>query len=295
MRFLHCSDIHVTQDYFSAPWRRLGWRRGLALVETVVLGRAKQHASAPATLRRIVSDAERLRVDHVIVSGDVTSYASEEEFRSARELLAPFSDDPRRCTIVPGNHDACTPGAVTSHRFEKHFSHLLGSDWPEYSREDTYPFVRLLGEEAAVVGLCSGRLPTMPGIAVGRIGGAQLEGLRDLLNDARLAHRCILVVVHHAPMNRAGRPDALHHRLADTEALFQIVRGPRFAVLHGHIHDRYHHAATGARPQIFGAGSSTQRGSEGYWLIDVTDGRIAGREVSLPTPPDDPGRAAQPG
>jgi 3',5'-cyclic AMP phosphodiesterase CpdA len=134
MRFLHCSDIHVTQDYFTVPWRRLGWRRWLALFELTALGRAKQYASAPETLRRIVADAERLQADHVIVSGDVTSYATEEEFRSARELLAPFSEDSRRCTIVPGNHDAFTPRAVASRRFDKHFGHLLESDWPEYSR-----------------------------------------------------------------------------------------------------------------------------------------------------------------
>jgi len=46
-------------------------------------------------------------------------------------------------------------------------------------------------------------------------------------------------------------------------------------VLHGHIHQRYHFPATEHRPHIFGAGSSTEAGHEGYWIIDTADGRIA--------------------
>jgi hypothetical protein len=62
--------------------------------------------------------------------------------------------------------------------------------------------------------------------------------------------------------------------------------GPRFAVLHGHIHRRYHHPATAKRPHIFGAGSSTQHGREGCWLIDVAAGQIsAARKVTLTAPP----------
>ena len=54
----------------------------------------------------------------------------------------------------------------------------------------------------------------------------------------------------------------------------ELVRGERFAVLHGHIHRRYHHPATADRPHVFGAGSSTMAGREGYWLIDTAGGRI---------------------
>jgi hypothetical protein len=89
-------------------------------------------------------------------------------------------------------------------------------------------------------------------------------------------------VVHHAPFNKQGKPDKPHHGLVDRGALFRRVRGERFAVLHGHIHHRYHHPATAEQPHIFGAGSSTQAGREGYWLIDVKDGRISASEMHTP-------------
>jgi 3',5'-cyclic AMP phosphodiesterase CpdA len=276
MRFLHCSDVHITEDYGALPFFRLGWRRWIALAELKYGGRAKAYVRAHRTLAQIAEDFRAHRADHLIVSGDLTAYALEGEFKGARESLGQVANDRAHCTIIPGNHDVYTPGAFRTGRFEKYFGHLIESDLPEYRREGAYPFVRLLGDEVAVVGLRSARVPPVPGLSYGVIGRDQLAGLRELVNDARVKHRAVLVVVHHAPLGHHGRPDKRFHGLMDARQLFQAVPGPRFAVLHGHIHRRYHHAASSTRPHTFGAGSSTQEGREGYWLIDVEDGRIKG-------------------
>jgi hypothetical protein len=86
----------------------------------------------------------------------------------------------------------------------------------------------------------------------------------------------VLVAVHHAPLKASGGKDKLSHRLVDAEALFRVIPGRRFAIVHGHIHQRYYHPATEARPHIFCAGSSTQKGREGYWLIELKDGEVRG-------------------
>ncbi|HZI13450.1 MAG TPA: metallophosphoesterase [Myxococcus sp.] len=282
MRFVHCSDVHITEDYFALPLRRLGWRRWVALAELTVGGRAKRYARAPQALSAIVRDAQAHAVDHFILSGDLTAYALEGEFSGARAALGPLADDPRRCTVIPGNHDVFTPGSHRSGRFARHFGHLLESDLPEYRTEGAFPFVRLLGEEAAVVGLLSARVPITPGLSYGYIGPAQLQGLAALLKDARLDGRAVLVVVHHAPLTQRGRADRWSHGLRDAQALLDLLPGPRYAVLHGHIHQRYHHPATENRPHIFGAGSSTEAGHEGYWVIEVAGGRIAGGRPHTP-------------
>lgn len=283
MRFLHCSDVHITLDYSKIPWSRLGWRRCIARAELTFGGRQAAYARAPQTLRTIAEHA-RTRADHLLVTGDLTAYALDGEFAGAREALGALADSTARCTVIPGNHDVYTPGSVRKRRFEQHFGHLLESAMPEYRREDAFPFVHLVGEEAAVVGLRSGRVPFAPGFSYGVIGPAQLEGLEALLKDPRLEGRAVLVMVHHAPLTEAGVPDRPMHGLRDAEALLRLLPGPRFAVLHGHIHHRYHHPATDTRPHIFGAGSSTQAGREGYWLIDVEDGVVkVGEKVSLAT------------
>lgn len=292
MRFLHCSDVHVTADYSAIPMRRLGWRRWLALSELRFGGRAKRYAQAGGTLARIAGELAPNQADHLIVSGDLTAYALEQEFRGAREALGEVAGDKQRCTVIPGNHDVYTPGAFADKRFERYFGHLLDSDLPEYRREGAFPFVRLLGSEVAVVGLRSARVPAMPGFSFGWVGKAQLAGLAALLKDARLDGRAVLVVVHHAPFRQTGKPDRPLHGLRDARALLALLPGPRFAVLHGHIHKRYHHEATAERPHIFGAGSSTEAGHGGYWVIETKDGEICGsRMVSL----DSAGGATPPG
>ena len=282
MRFLHCSDVHVVGDYRRPSWFALGWRRMPALAELKLRGRGVVFANSPQVIRTIVADVERHRADHLIVSGDLTGYALEEEFDAALAALGPIARDKRRCTVIPGNHDTYTPGALKDLRFERRFGHLLESDLPQHRREGPFPFVRLLDDGAAVVGLLSARVPFVPGCSFGVIGKRQLEGLEAAIADPALEHRAVLVVVHHAPLTKAGKPDKPLHRLVDAEALFRIIHGPRFAVLHGHIHKRYHHPATRDRPNIFGAGSSTQAGSEGYWLIDVRDGAFVGSQMRKP-------------
>jgi 3',5'-cyclic AMP phosphodiesterase CpdA len=281
MRFLHCSDVHMTADYARLPLYPLGWRRWIAMIEQVA-GRRRAFAHAPETFATIARDSLRPDVDHLIVSGDLTQYALEPEFVLAREALGALARDPGRCTVVPGNHDVFTPGSQRSGRFARHFAPLLHSDLPEHQREGAFPFVRRVGEEAAVVGLLSARVPPVPGLAYGRVGPAQLEGLAAVVKDPRLEGRALLVVVHHAPFTARGRADTLTHGLRDAEALLALLPGPRFALLHGHIHRRYHHPATATRPHVFGAGSSTQAGREGYWLIETRAGQVVGGRPCAP-------------
>ena len=282
MRFLHCSDVHITQDYSATPLRKLGWRRTLALLELGIGGRAKAFRNAPDTLRQITRDVERHGADHLLISGDLTAYATELEFQTVRDALGALAAQRSTCSVIPGNHDCFTPNAVRVQRFERHFAHLLESDLPEYCREGPYPFVHMKGEEAAVVGLLSARMVPMPGLAYGHVGNAQLAGLRELLHDPRMAYRAVLVMVHHGPFNQHGQRDSRAHGLQDANELLALLCGPRFALLHGHIHHRYHHAATVSRPHIFCAGASTQRGREGYWVIDVRDGVIAESAMHVP-------------
>jgi len=279
MRFLHCSDVHVTANYSELPFSALGWRRSLALFELKFGGRAQRYAQAADALAHLAQEVTQRQADHFILSGDVTAYALEQEFRGAREALGGLAADRCRSTIIPGNHDVYTPDAFAEKRFERYFGHLLESDLPQYRREGAFPFVRLLGDEAAVVGLLSARVPAVPGFSFGWVGTAQLEGVAALLKDPRMEGRAVLVVVHHAPLRPTGKPDRPLHGLRDAQALLKLLPGPRFAVLHGHIHKRYHHEATPERPHIFGAGSSTEDGHRGYWLIEVANGRIAQSEM----------------
>ena len=109
MRFLHCSDVHITQDYSAAPFFTLGWRRWLGLLELTIGGRATAYRDAKQTLREIVNVVERGEADHLLLSGDLTGYGAENEFRFAREALGAIADTRARFSVIPGNHDCFTP------------------------------------------------------------------------------------------------------------------------------------------------------------------------------------------
>jgi 3',5'-cyclic AMP phosphodiesterase CpdA len=244
------------------------------MLEQTVGGRRTQYRDAARTLRTIVADAETAGVDHLAITGDLTAYATDDEFDAARLAIEPFGSSSTRCSVVPGNHDYFTPGAVRSSRFERHFGHLLTTDAPEHQVVGPYPFAKLVGDDTAVIGLLSAQLPPVPGLAYGRIGTAQLNALLALRDDHRFRHRMLLVLVHHAPLRASGRPDHPRHGLLDWSELLRVIPGPRRAVLHGHLHERFHLPATATRPHLICAGSSTRRGSEGYWTLDIADGEL---------------------
>jgi len=280
MRILHCSDFHVLTHYAGTSLRQLGWRRLPALAELYLNKRGEHFAYAKPNVSRLVQEASRLGAAHVVISGDLTGYAMEDEFAQAAQLLGGLFS-PAQLTVVPGNHDCYAPNSEAL--FAKHFGSLLHSDMPEYQREGPFPLVRLLGEQAALVGLKSARLPFMPGASFGYLGKAQWEGLEALLEDVRLKARWVGVVVHHAPLDARGRPDKPHHAFYGAKRLLSRLAGPQYALLHGHIHRRYMHAATPRRPALFCAGSSTWRGREGYWLLEVEGGRLTSfQEGALP-------------
>jgi 3',5'-cyclic AMP phosphodiesterase CpdA len=254
----------------------MGWRRWIAMWEVTARGRGITYRDASRTVGRILGALESHGADHLLVSGDFTGYGMPDEFIAARAALGDLGLSRARCSVIPGNHDTYAPDAIEQDYFGTHFGHLLDSDLPEYCAVGPYPFVHLKGDDVAIVGLHSAQKAVFPGLAHGEVGRRQLDALAALVSDQRMRHRAVLVMLHHAPRRADGSRDTNAHGLRDASAFEAIVRGDRFAVLHGHLHDRFHVPATASRPQMFCAGSSTMLGNEGYWLIDVTDGRISG-------------------
>ncbi len=263
-------------EYDADSFRRMGWRRWAGQLELKLARRARRYVKAPETVARLIAEGLRQGADHVILSGDLTALAVDEEFAQARKALGDLADRPDRLTLVPGNHDIFTPGSRDKKRFERWFGHLLDSDLPELRAEGPWPHVRFVGDDVAIVGLCSARVPPVPGIAAGRVEDAQLRALEKICAHHRVRGRSIHVVVHHAPLRWDGKEDRPGHGLADARALLDVCARGGVAAIHcGHIHFRYAHQVAGG-PTIVCGGSSTWLGHEGYWLVDSSGGRITG-------------------
>jgi hypothetical protein len=134
--------------------------------------------------------------------------------------------------------------------------------------------VKLAGEVAFVVVETPGA-PSWPVFAFGTASDAQVAALRAALALPEVRSRCALVLTHHAPRLASGRPDWPWHGLYGADALLRAAaEGGAQAVLCGHVHDRFDLPATTGQARVICAGSSTQRGREGYWELEVQNARL---------------------
>lgn len=285
MRILHISDVHVQVDYERTLWRAIGWRRVVAQLELKLAKRANRYREAPETLSRLLRKAQHGGYDHVVLSGDLTALAVDEEFEGVRKALGSLADRPDLLTVIPGNHDVFTPGSLQKRRFEKWFGHLLHSDLPAFQVEGPWPVVRKLGETAAMIALCSARVPPVPGIAAGRVGEEQLTALTRIARHPSMRGRNLYVTVHHAPLRGDGRLDRRDHGLLDADRLIEACTEAGVqAVFCGHIHARYNYAIAGG-PTIVCGGSSTWKNHEGFLLVQQGGEGLEIEEHRLETSP----------
>lgn len=193
MRIIHISDIHIWR-YTINPLLLMNKRWfGMA-----VLMSRRARRFRLERLRGVVDRVLSLDADHVLITGDLTTTALVEEFREAHLGLSDLLRDRERATVIPGNHDRYTPASVRGRLFETWFG--------AYAPSETYPWLRGLDEETAILGLD----PTRAHISArGRLPAGQVERARDLIAGPARPRR--LIVACHYPL---AAPAPLDNELA---------------------------------------------------------------------------------
>jgi 3',5'-cyclic AMP phosphodiesterase CpdA len=279
MRIAHISDLHILALAGAVPFRLFNKRAtGYANLR---LRRKHQHKSE--IVRAIARHLSTSKIDHVVITGDVSNLALEAEFQAVRSVL----DDvlrlpPSAVTIVPGNHDVYTRGAQKKRRFSQYFAPYLTSDLPSLGTEQPgglFPIVKLRGP-VAIIGL-STALARLPFVASGRLGLAQLQALEKILASPEVRKRTPVVLLHHPLFNPAtwSRMKARLEGLEDAGQLRELLTPlSRGLLLHGHLHRRIHHKLTtrGGHVDVVGATSASLVHSNaarmaGYNLYEIAD------------------------
>lgn len=259
MRIAHFSDLHVL------ALEGIGWARymnkRLTGVANLALRRApldelsgawraaaermpkrfrKKDVHRTEYVRTVAREIKKTGVDHVAITGDVTNLALEPEFAAARAILeGELHLAPRDISLVPGNHDLYTRGALRDRRFTQFFA--------EYTHCDVdiavdigaghFPYVKLRGP-CAIIGLSSA-VPRLPFVAAGELGDAQLDALGRALEHPEVKKRTPVILLHHPPHGPASPMKMVMEGLHDGSRLVAALRRvPRALVLHGHLHKR---------------------------------------------------------
>jgi 3',5'-cyclic AMP phosphodiesterase CpdA len=270
VRIAHLSDLHLLSLEGAVPYRLFNKR----ITGYLNLRFHRKSVHKPFAVRAAAREIKRLGIDHVVITGDVSNLALENEFELVRRFLA---DDlglpPERVSLVPGNHDAYTGGAHHSRRFATTFGAYLRSDLADHTVPgDVFPFVHLRGP-AAIIGL-STALPRPPLVASGTIGAPQLRALERILAHPEVASRTAIILQHHPIHNPRSRAKTALEGLTDADAEASLLRRVRRGlVLHGHLHRRIHRKLATDRGHLDAVGATSAS------LLHESDERMAGFNV----------------
>jgi 3',5'-cyclic AMP phosphodiesterase CpdA len=292
MRIAHFSDLHLL-SLDGVPARRFLNKRFTGWVN-LRLKRGSIHRSA--YVRAIAREIARLDVGHVVVTGDLTNLALEPEYELVRDLFErDLALDASRVTIVPGNHDLYTRGALTSRRFERYLGPYLASDLPELAVDvggARFPVVKLR-EDVAVVALCSA-VPRAPLVAAGELGDEQLRAFVRVLAHPEVARRMLVIALHHPPEHGWSALKAHVDGLRDAPALLAALRSLSTGlVLHGHLHRRIQRSVrteAGQLLQVGATSASLHHGAEdrmaGFNVYELRAGESTRVEAHVYAPTD---------
>lgn len=231
LRFLHTSDVHLL-DLSGVSLRRYLNKRLTGRVN-LALKRGRSHD--PRLFKRMLEMAPMLKVDRVVVTGDLTNLALEPEFALVQSTLRSAGVP---VTVIPGNHDTYTRGSVRAGRFESYLSDFMEG---ERVGRAAYPFMQRHGD-LAIIGV-STAIASLPLYAVGQVGADQLLRLGKLLDAAKAESMRRVVLIHHPVVDGVS---AARHDLIDRSAFARVIaeHGAEL-VLHGHEHFNVDTALTG--------------------------------------------------
>jgi 3',5'-cyclic AMP phosphodiesterase CpdA len=228
VRLAHFTDIHLLsldgtrlRDFLNKRWAG-----GL----NILLNRGRHYLTE--VFDALVDDLNRLGVEQIACTGDVTNLSLTSEFRFARTHFDRIAAGPTNVLCVPGNHDNYI--ADVAGVFEDVFAPYCAADpewrWPDGSQ---WPTVRIRGD-LALVGLTTSQ-PSGLLMGHGTVGESQLARLGDILADERIRGKFRVVVMHHPSAGRHAR--SFRRGLHDHEAFAAVLaaRGAEL-VLHGHEH-----------------------------------------------------------
>lgn len=229
IKIAHLSDIHLGPLPPVRP-SDLASKRVLGYLNWK-LGRRRIHQSG--VLRKLLSDIDRQRVDHIALTGDLVNISLPDEFSQAAKWLSELGK-PDHISLVPGNHDAyvnvpagqgleCWQSYMTSNKAGASIAPVTGKG---------FPYVRRLGD-VAFIGLSSA-IPTLPFLASGELGTNQLNSLSAILEALSQHDLFRIVLIHHPPLpGQTGSRRAL----SDADRLRDVLKtqGAEL-VLFGHNH-----------------------------------------------------------
>ncbi len=222
-----------------------------------------------AHLRSVLLLCKQRQVDHIVITGDITHQAQENEFDHFRTILKEFSLlDGKKITVINGNHDvfggpyyaedvlnfpAVCKSIDYTQKMDQFYNYTKETfaSAKFFSEKSLFPFLKVVGD-IAIVGLNSvaeWHAVKNPLGSNGKINDEQFKKLRVLLNTEELKRKKIFIAIHHhfSTISNGVHSSTLERlwyavesatlKLRKKKRLLKLFTNAKVAkVLHGHIH-----------------------------------------------------------
>jgi 3',5'-cyclic AMP phosphodiesterase CpdA len=235
----HLSDLHLLEARHHA--RSGVERRRLAYLN---VGRPRDAEDRRRRALLALQTAKRSGADHVLVTGDLTEDAIDEQFEVLAEVLHESGISPSKVTLIPGNHDVYADGAA--------FMKALAGPLRAFAETST-PGVPITLRDAVILPV-STAIPQPYTLSAGSIERPALASAAELASDVKKSGRAVVLAMHHPPQRRANPLMQWIDGLRDhAEVGALLAEHEHVHVLHGHLHEAMDRSVRpGATPRIFG-------------------------------------------
>jgi 3',5'-cyclic AMP phosphodiesterase CpdA len=281
MKIAHLSDLHLCAKYLPDNLKKT---------------------------RILIETALQKGADHLVITGDIAHNTDFDDFISLRHLLAEFNLlDPRKTTVVIGNHDIFG-GVHLAEDILTFPQKCLQVDYQKKIREfrlcffelfdhaffplpdQIFPFGKRV-DNVLFVGMNSTQpysLIKNPFASRGKIAKNQRNGLITILGHPEFQNTIKIILLHHH-FNKIPRSENNYlidlerfvGRLSNKQKLLKIFRKHQVALtLHGHQHRSLEYLRNGLRFVNAGACASENPGNLN--LISVTPDSIETEIIPVP-------------
>ncbi len=222
------------------------------------------------TLTRLIEHIHTQAPDHLAITGDLVNLAARAEIENVKQWLENLGN-PEDISVIPGNHDAYVPGALT--RALAAWQPFMLGDEGVHAQRARFPYLRVRGP-VALIG-CSTAHATPPFSANGTFGPRQARATAALLRQAHKDGLCRVIMIHHPPIRGAT---AHYKRMAGIRRFGEMLKqeGAEL-VIHGHTHLNtvYHLEGRDGPVPVIGIASASQgpgghKPPAGYNLFSIS-------------------------
>lgn len=210
------------------------------------------HPDCLDTLLKYISNE---RVDHIIITGDITNTSNRREYQIFLEKFGDFIEK-GKVSVVPGNHDTqYLPNSVS---FLEMIDHLIPNQYPSFLKTETkkktrFPYIKELNEDICLIGLNSTKEGSSLNIlerlitnSRGEISNIQIRELESLFSNNVFSSKFQIVALHHhivdipSELKKEIKPAPYFmDKLKNASDILKLLEQAKVRlVLNGHVHHK---------------------------------------------------------